>query len=84
MTYLSSNALGDNVILEQSRDFNAVWYNLIQRLGCLPVDTDGVTIDSIEAAKANIAKSPNNLTCLTGQSENYRTNKRWFMLRMSK
>ena len=79
MTYLTSNTT--DKILSESRDFNSVWYNLIQRIG-LPVGTNGQKLDSIEAVKRQIEESPNNLTCVTQDTENYRTNKQWFTIRI--
>jgi len=78
MTNLFSNTPDSRVSILKSSDFATVWYKLIELIG-LPVDTEGVIIDSIEAAIAN--QGDNGVACFTTQSSNYRTNKVWYTLK---
>ena len=63
-----------------SKRIDLVWYKAIHELGGMPVDTDGNKVDSLEAIKRMVNKSPNKIASLTMDTANYRTNKEWYAI----
>lgn len=68
------------IALFGSPRIDKVWYKAIQELGGMPVDTDGVKIDSIQTLQTKLRNSPNMLVSMTQDITNWRTSKHWFAI----